>query len=473
MPIRSTDYALLAQDSYLDRARSEKVTLGGVNYEVLAHADNPKTGFQATAYRRVDTAEVVIAYRGTEFDREPVHDGLVDTGMALAGVNGQARDAEAFTRQVLAQAKTDASRANQPLQITVTGHSLGGTLAQLEAHKFGLKGETFNAYGAAGLVHGVPKGGHQVVNHVRAGDVVSAASAHFGEVRVYAVQQDIETLNKAGYRDNGNVFSPRNPAKATDFGAHAITNFVPHGKTPGQSILSSDNQAMYQAHRGMIDRYRSDIQGARTVASVPVQTGIQAGQAAGQGLRSAGKAAGEAYEATREKVETGVRRTGEALDRAGDAVREGASRAIDKVIPSGWFSSQVGPAPLLNEPGHPGHTLFKQAETGMKAIDSKFGRPSDHLTGNAAGVVAVQAFSAGMTRIDHMDLGGAQGDRIVAAQGPLGTAQSKVVDVPTTLALNTPLAQSSRDFADAQQARQIVAQQPEQTIAGPVHAARA
>ena len=477
MPLRSTDYAMLAQDSYLARARGERVKLDGFNYEVVAHTDNPKTGFQATAYRSADSAEVVIAYRGTEFDREPTLDGLADIGMALAGGNLQSRDSDAFTRRVLAQVKADAAKTNHPVEVTVTGHSLGGTLAQLEAHKFGLKGETFNAYGAAGLAHGVPEGGHQVVNHVRAGDVVSAASAHFGEVRVYAVQQDVDTLNRAGYRDNLSALSARNPAKASDFGAHAIDNFVPNSKTLGESILSSNNQLMYQANHVAIDRYRSDIQSARTIASMPLQTGLEAGQLAGRGVRSAGVAAGQAFDSAREQVEFGVRRAGQALEQTGDAVRNNASRAIERVArPGQWFSSQVGPGTLLNEPGHPGHALFKQAEAGMQAIDAKFGRASDHLTENAAGAVAAKAHSAGMTRIDHMDLAGAQGDLIVAAQGKLGTAHSKVIDVSTTAALNTPLAQSSQAFADAQSARQAAVPplpQPEQSFGGPAFAARA
>ncbi|RYH55862.1 MAG: DUF2974 domain-containing protein, partial [Alcaligenaceae bacterium] len=349
MPIRSTDYALLAQDSYLARERGEKVKLDGFNYEVVAHTDNPKTGFQATAYSCVDRAEVVIAYRGTEFDREPALDGFVDAGMALAGGNLQSRDSDAFTRQVLAQVKADAAKTNHPIEVTVTGHSLGGTLAQLAAHKFGLKGEAFNAYGAAGLVNGVPKGGDQVINHVRAGDVVSAASAHFGEVRVYAVQQDVDTLNKAGYRDNTGALSPRNPARASNFGAHAIDNFVPNGKTLGESILQTKNQLMYQANHVAIDRYRSDIQSARTIASLPLQTGLEAGQLAGRGVRSAGVAAGQAFDSAREQVEFGVRRAGQALEQTGEAVRNGASRAFDKVgHPGQWFSSQADPAPLLN-----------------------------------------------------------------------------------------------------------------------------
>jgi len=539
MTTTSADYALLAQDSYKDRKLQKKdLILGEVAYRVLDHADNPKTGFQATAYRRVDTGEVVIAFRGTEFGREPVQDGLVDTGMALVGVNAQAPEANAFTQKVLDKAKADAEKSSQPLSITVTGHSLGGTLAQLEAHRFGLKGETFNAYGAAGLVHGVPKGGHQVTNHVRAGDAVSAASAHFGEVRVYAVQQDIDTLGKAGYREGGGTLSARNPAKATDFSAHFVDNFVLDGKTLGRSIISRENEARYHAHQGMIDRYRYDVYAARTIASVPLQTGVQTGQAVGQGVTAVGHAVGQAYDATgtavvsgaktvshaaetagkaivsgvqaashaaertyaatstavvhvaertgkavvsgaqaigqaaertydatREQVITGAQRAGQTLGQTGDAVREGASRAVDKLeklIPS---------ALLLNQPAHPGNALFKQAQAGMQAIDAKFGRPSDHQTDNAAGHVAVKVQCAGMKCIDHLELGGISGDKIIAIQGKLGSAHSKVISVDTVAALNTPLAQSSQALTEvhAQQQSQRPQQvnQPVQTQEAP------
>jgi hypothetical protein len=333
MTIKSTDYALLAQDSYKDREVNEDVVLGGITYRVKDHVDNPKTGFQATAYRRVDTGEVVIAYRGTEFDREPVHDGVVDAGMALAGVNAQVRDADAFTRRVLDKAKTDAEKSNQPLNVTVTGHSLGGTLAELEAHKYGLKGETFNAFGAAGLVHGVPKGGHQVINHVRAGDPVSAASAHFGEVRVYAAQQDIDTLSKAGYRDDGGILSVRNPAKATGFSAHSVDNFVPNSETLGRSIIAPENEARYRAHHGMIDRYRDDVYGARAIASVPLQTKVQAGQAVGHavghGMKAVSHAAGQAYDTTSTAVVHAAETTGQAVVSGAQAAGRAAGRTYD------------------------------------------------------------------------------------------------------------------------------------------------
>jgi hypothetical protein len=475
MTITSTDYALLAQDSYKDRKLQKKdVTLGNVAYQVLDHADNPRTGFQATAYRRVDTGEVVIAFRGTEFGREPLQDGLVDAGMALAGVNAQALDANAFMQEVLNKAKADAEKSNQPLNVTVTGHSLGGTLAELHAHKFGLKGETFNAFGAAGLVHGVPKGGHQVINHVRAGDAVSAASAHFGEVRVYAVQQDIDTLGKAGYRDGGGTLSARNPAKATDFSAHFVDNFVPDGKTLGRSIISRENEAQYHAHRGMIDRYRDDVYNARAIASVPLQTGVQAGQTVGQGVKSTGHIAGQAYDAARNSVETSARRAAEALERTGETLRGGASRAIERRIrPGPWLSSQTEPAPLLSQPEHSGNGLYQQALAGLEKINVERGIPSDQRTCNAAGTLASAACESRFRQIDLVAVSD-DGDRLIAVQGMPGMALSKVTYVETTVALNTPLAESSQAYtvAEAQnqqnQQRSQQVNQPVQAQAGPV-----
>ncbi|MEJ1168141.1 XVIPCD domain-containing protein [Variovorax sp. CCNWLW235] len=470
MTITSRDYALLAKDSYKDHEPNHEVVLGDVKYRTFDHEDNPTTGFQATAYQRIDTGEVVIAYRGTEFGREPVQDGLVDVGMALAGVNAQARDANAFTQKVLDKAKADAEKNNQPLNVTVTGHSLGGTLAQLHAHKFGLKGETINAFGAAGLVHGVPKGGHQAINHVRAGDPVSAASAHFGEVRVYAVQQDIDTLGKAGYRDDGGALSARNPAKATDFSAHFADNFSPDGETLGRSIISPENEARYHAHRGMIDRYRNDVYNARAIASVPLQNNVHAAQAVGQGVTAVGRAAGQAYDAVRDTVTTGTQRAGLALQETGQKIRDDASRAVDRLTRP-WLHSQTEAAPLLNQPGHPGNGLYKQALAGLEKINAEHSIPSDQRTCNAAGTLAASACESRLKQIDHVVLND-NGSKLIAVQGQPGAALSKVIGVDTVVALNTPLAQSSQAFAEAQNQQQnqqpLQVNRPVQAQPGPV-----
>lgn len=283
MTIGSTDYALLAQDSYKDHQLNDTIVLGGINYLITDHLNDPRTGYQGTAYQRVDTGEVIIAHRGTEFDREPVHDGGVDAGMVLAGVNAQTSDAMTFTKRVIEHAQ----QQSPPLHVSVTGHSLGGTLAEITAYDYGLHGETFNAYGAAGLLQGIPEGGHQVIDHVRAGDVVSAGSQHFGEVHIYAAQQDIDRLSKSGYRDDSNLLSPRNLIGAIDFSAHSIDNFVPHSETLGTSIISPESEARYRAHHGMIDRYRNDVMDLRTglsasweIPKVAMEGGAALGRAA-------------------------------------------------------------------------------------------------------------------------------------------------------------------------------------------------
>ena len=84
--------------------------------------------------------------------------------------------------------------------ISVTGHSLGGTLAQATAYQYGLHGVTFNAYGAAELP-GIPhnESTNQVINYVRATDVVSAGARHFGNTTILTTQKDIDMLNSYGY----------------------------------------------------------------------------------------------------------------------------------------------------------------------------------------------------------------------------------------------------------------------------------
>jgi pimeloyl-ACP methyl ester carboxylesterase len=344
MTIGTDNYAVLAKDAYQAPRLQKDITLDGVVYRAIDYADNPTNGFQATAYERMDTREIVIAFRGTEFDREPIKDGGVDAGMVLTGLNAQTPDAMAFTQRVLGKAKELEQINHQVTPVTVTGHSLGGTLAEITAAKFGLKGETFNAYGAAGLIEGVPAGGHQVIDHVRATDLVSAASRHFGEVHIYAVQDDINTLTKAGYRDDSTLLSPRNPFKAIDFGAHAMDNFVPDNKLFGHSIINADSQKLYHDHQQMIDRYRHDVLDLRTGISasweIPkaithgVETaGTVVAEKAREGLHAAEHVAHEAAEAVDhagKAIKNEVIRDAEAVERTAKAVAHATEEAYDK-----------------------------------------------------------------------------------------------------------------------------------------------
>jgi len=102
----------------------------------------------------------------------------------------------------------------------------------------------------------------------------------------------------------------------------------------------------------------------------------------------------------------------------------------------------------LSDATHPGNTLFDQAHALMRKIDAQHNRASDHRTEQAAGAIAVAAYCKGMAGIDHLELieGGA---RIVAVQGTPGSVHSKVAVLDTVQALDTPVAQSSKEFIGA------------------------
>ena len=277
MTVSDQHHANLAADSYrLDHrvgyhppGNRDKVRMDGAVYEVVEFVDNKKTGYQGVIYQRMGTGEIVVAHRGTEFDREPIRDGLfADGGMVTRQVNSQAENAVALTKRALGHAQEYAiDNMTKVPEVTVTGHSLGGTLAQVSAHHFGLKGHTFNAYGAAGLSMRIPEGGHDVVNHVMAGDVVSAASPHYGKTVIYAVENDLTRLQANGY---GRLL-PDMPltAAAALSGSHSMHHFidVDAAKRKDISVLSEDAanaRAIAQQHAEMIDDYRTQVRVIRS-----------------------------------------------------------------------------------------------------------------------------------------------------------------------------------------------------------------
>jgi hypothetical protein len=375
MTIGSTDYALLSQDSYKDHQLNDRILLGGINYLITDHSNDPGTGYQGTAYQRLDTGEIIIAHRGTEFDREPLHDGGVDAGMVLAGVNAQSSDAMAFTKRVIEHAQ----QQSPPLHVSVTGHSLGGTLAEITASRYGLQGETFNAYGAAGLMQGIPEGGHQVIDHVRAGDVVSAGSRHFGEVRIYAAQQDIDRLSKSGYRDDSNLLSPRDLIGAIDFSAHSIDNFVPHSETLGQSIINPESEARYRAHHGMIDRYRSDVMDLRTglsanweIPKVATESGMALGRAAVHEVMQGAHAVEHGAQYVAHEVVQGVYAAERVVSQGAHAIEHGAQYLADKAA-QGARAAEHGVQQATQTVEHAAmnvaHTVGENVSHGMHAAE--------------------------------------------------------------------------------------------------------
>ncbi|CAN7174914.1 lipase [Pseudoxanthomonas sp. LjRoot143] len=273
MGLTPQQYAHLADHSY-DRGGqmhdllNKDVVVGGERYRVVDYVDNPRTGYQGTIYQHEGSGAVVVAHRGTEFGREAFRDGVIaDAGMVFTRTNSQAGDAVELTRRAVEYAERLGREPGRTApEVTVTGHSLGGTLAQVSAHHFDLRGETFNAYGAASLDRRIPEGGDRVINHVMAVDAVSSASPHYGQVRTYATAQEIETLHRTGYHDNivRDLLQRDMPLTASVMsgGSHSMHNFlrVDGDGRPDRSALEDPNaRRLAEEHRRIIADYRDDV----------------------------------------------------------------------------------------------------------------------------------------------------------------------------------------------------------------------
>ncbi|WP_279362598.1 lipase family protein [Xanthomonas sacchari] len=276
-----------SNDSYVNRSQRDVgdsnryVSLDGQDYKIFGYASDPATGFHATAYQSVASPHnVIVAYRGTDpglFSGKSVsekadhalttlQDIAVDAKMVRDTVNAQKSAADAFTAQMIAKA---AAQGIPKTQIFAAGHSLGGALAELQAAKYGLRGATYNGFGAADMIDGPPQPGFQLTNYRMAGDVVSAASPHVGKVVSLASEEDIQSLRAGRYLDAPPGSAPPNALIAMRLSDHG-----------GQQHFSSDSPdnilqpqrfqeatQRYAANKDAIDRFGSDVSFARAELS--------------------------------------------------------------------------------------------------------------------------------------------------------------------------------------------------------------
>lgn len=280
MRLESQQYANLTEHSY-DRAGymrtlvNKVVELEGEKYKVVHFVDSPRSGYQGTIYQHVGSGDIVVAHRGTEFERERWHDLIkTDGAMVFTRANLQADEAIALTARARELSREIERRTGHAPEVTVTGHSLGGTLAQVSAHYYDLRGETFNAYGAVSLDRRIPEGGDRVVNHVMAADTVSSASPHYGKVRIYAQPDEIGMLVGAGYANNSaRLLDPRASLVAgiRGFGSHDMHRFlnVDGEQRPDRSVLGDvRTQALAREYAPMIGKYRDDVEGMRSAITI-------------------------------------------------------------------------------------------------------------------------------------------------------------------------------------------------------------
>jgi hypothetical protein len=126
--------------------------------------------------------------------------------------------------------------------------------------------------------------------------------------------------------------------------------------------------------------------------------------------------------------------------------------------PAGSSSQAI---PGLNDPSHPGHAMFRQAQTQVYALDTQHGRLPDQRSDNPAGALAVASKADGLNRIDAVAVSH-DGSRTHAAQHAVPGALTASTSVPTLEAMNTPLDKSSAAWNQVAQ-QQVQAQSQMQT----------
>ena len=277
--LNSQDFALLSDHIYgkkdengvkrlvFDNEKNKEITLNGIKYAVERISDNPKNGYFGAIYRRLDTNELIVVHRGTEFETR--QDREADMRMVKDHTNPQYNDARALTEVANAMAKHNGAKIYQ------TGHSLGGALAQLCGSRYNQRTETFNAFGAAGLKEALPinpLSDRLIVNHRMGGDYVSSASNHLGRSIFYTTSLEVSNLRKGGFgthsTEDDKFFANagfRMPSSWDNLGSasdvytsHAVSNFTPEH---GLSVLSPNSPArkLAEDNMAMIGRFNNYV----------------------------------------------------------------------------------------------------------------------------------------------------------------------------------------------------------------------
>lgn len=154
------------------------------NWEVLTidgkNVTSYPSGFQGVAYGLDSNndgvyEQVVIAYRGSDSDLDW---GISDLQIALGQIPAQASAADQF--YWLVRGLYGMSNGSN---ISITGHSLGGALAQIVGSEENNYTVTFNAPGMANQA--APYGSTNVLNYVNMNDFIGSYGTHVGTTRYY------------------------------------------------------------------------------------------------------------------------------------------------------------------------------------------------------------------------------------------------------------------------------------------------
>lgn len=164
----SRNAALISRDVYND----EQKEING--YKPVDKLEDPETGLRVVTYQKKN--DIIVAYCGTNDDK----DFVSDAQMAMNEVPEQYEKANQYYLDTVAK--------NPNACVVLTGHSLGGSLAQLVAcrHKE-TSAVTFNAFGVKSIIKNPEtktkdyfQDNKNSFNYIIDGDPVSNSTQHVG-----------------------------------------------------------------------------------------------------------------------------------------------------------------------------------------------------------------------------------------------------------------------------------------------------
>ena len=164
----SRNAALISRDVYND----EQKEING--YKPVDKLEDPETGLRVVTYQKKN--DIIVAYCGTNDDK----DFVSDAQMAMNEVPEQYEKANQYYLDTVAK--------NPNASVVLTGHSLGGSLAQLVAsrHKE-TSAVTFNAFGIKSILKNPEtktkdyfQDNKNSFNYIIEGDPVSNSTQHVG-----------------------------------------------------------------------------------------------------------------------------------------------------------------------------------------------------------------------------------------------------------------------------------------------------
>ncbi|MFC2448007.1 MAG: hypothetical protein ACFNVL_03635, partial [Candidatus Nanoperiomorbus sp.] len=200
------------------------------NWVLIGYEKNTISGMGAVAFQNPDTKEIVIAYRGTHGIERNIKEAIKDYEADLAIASGGNKVVEAGLNQFqdacnFYECIKKKTGITDPSKITITGHSLGGGLAQYVAYK--TKGQhqttTFDAVGIGQVLPGVNPRDYDksITDYVNENDIIGLYGEQLGRT-VYI--KDVGS-SKSQKRNRDVIILQRSTFRA-------INDAVKEGKLP-------------------------------------------------------------------------------------------------------------------------------------------------------------------------------------------------------------------------------------------------